>query len=45
MFLLIATAGSCHGIAAEHDRLPPSISAAAKENKGKFSVLNYFMHL
>ena len=48
MFLLIDTGGSCYKIAAEHDRLPPSISAASKDKKGNFSpkklVLNYFMH-
>ena len=37
MFLLIATGGSCHTIAAEHDRLPPSTSAASKNNKGSLS--------
>ena len=34
MFLLIDTGGYCHKIAAEHDRLPPSISTASKDQKG-----------
>ena len=47
-FLLIDTGDNCHKIAAEHDRLPPSISAASKDKKGKLSnffVLNFYAFL
>ena len=43
MFLLIATGGSCHRIAAERDRLPPSISAASKDKIGNIS--DFFLFL
>ena len=45
--ILIDTGGNCHKIAAKHDRLPPSISTASKDKKGKltkFFVLNFYMH-
>ena len=43
IFLLIVPGGSHHTIAAEHDRLPPSISAASKDKRGNLSEFFLFL--